>query len=108
MELARREMRALPLMAERSASIQSCCNRQWLTGRWEERVAPGGKGRQPVAKIVDEYGSQDLCVKVAAGKSRVLCPQSVEIEEGLEAFESDFDLPSKAVEFEHVQRAELL
>lgn len=98
----------MPLMVERRASIQSCCNRQGRVGRMKERVAPGGKGRQAVAEVVDEDRCQHLGVEVAAGEGRVFGPQAVEIEERLEAFEGDFHLPTKAVELKRLLGGELV
>lgn len=100
MALVSREIWMVPLMAERSASIQSCCNRQWLTGRGEERVAPGGKSRQALAEVVDEDGGKEFAVEVALGKSWVSGSELVEVEQGLEPLECDLDLPAQAIELE--------
>ena len=64
--------------------------------------SPGGKRNEGLSQVVEEKGSEDFGVDEGGGERGVFGGEPIEIEEAFEAFEDEFDLPSKSVDFKDI------
>ena len=84
------------------AEMRARWMRQMEGGRSLDDESPGGKRNEGLSQVVEEKGSEDFGVDEGGGERGVFGGEPIEIEEAFEAFEDEFDLPSKSVDFEDI------
>ena len=76
--------------------------RQMEGGLSFDDESPGGKRDEGLGQVVEEERCEDFGVDEGGGEGGIFGREPIEIEEAFEAFEDEFDLPPKSVDFEDV------
>ena len=84
------------------AEMRARWMRQMEGGRSLDDESPGGKRNEGLSQVVKEKRSEDFGVDEGGGEGGVFGWKAIEVEEALEAFEDEFDLPSKSVDFKNI------
>src|SRR6059058_4770783 len=71
-------------------------------------IAPGGKRNVPFGVVVDQEGAKKLGGQDHLSKRSVLSWKLVEVEDAFQTFESQLDLPAKAIKLEGLSDGQLL
>ena len=64
--------------------------------------SPGGKRNEGLSQIVEEERCEDLGVDEGGSERWIFRGKAIEIEETFEAFEGEFDLPTKSVDLKYI------
>ena len=84
------------------AEMRARWMRQMEGGRSLDDESPGGKRNEGLSQVVEEKRSEDFGVDESRGEGGIFGGKPIEIEEAFEAFEDEFDLPSKSVDFKDI------
>ena len=91
-----------PRTERRIAEMRARWIRQMEGGRSLDDEPPGGKRNEGLCEVIEEKGREDFGVDKGGSEGGVFSGKSIEIEETLEAFESEFNLPSESVDLEDI------